>query len=78
MLIDFKQREGRERQKEWNINVRNTDQLPLGMLGTNSQPAMCPDQNPACDLLVYKTTLQPTEPHQPGRKALLINLSFFA
>ena len=39
--------------------------------GSNPQPDMCPNQEPNPQPLGYRMTLLPTEPHQPGLKALL-------
>ena len=60
MVIDFREKwkEGRERDRETLISHT----CPYPFPGSNLQSKfVC-----ACDLLVLRTTLQPTEPYQPG------------
>ena len=56
----------------------NIDWSPLicaAMLGDQTHnPDVCPGlKNPTHNLLVYRTTLQPTKPHQLGHDIILFN-----
>ena len=75
MLIDFKGGEGRETP----MGKRNIGQLPLVSAPTRTNPktqACALAWNQTHDLLVYGTTLQPTEPHWPGLDLFYITQSF--
>ena len=64
MRTDFTGREGRKRERERNIN-----RLPLVHVPPGTEPATqvyALIGNRTCELLVYRTLLQPTEPYQPG------------
>ena len=63
MVTDFKKREGRERERERNIN-----QLLLTRSPSGTEPTLSVLTGPGTgDLSVYKTMLQPTGLHQPGQ-----------
>ena len=76
MFIDFRERgrEGggeRDRGREEN---RYIDWLPLIHALTGDQTcnlALCLTRNRTLNLLVYRTMLQPTEPHQQGLSSIL-------
>ena len=77
-------REEREKRGERNTIARSSNWLPLsgnhrlGIIGTRIKErthklGMCPNLTRESNLQCfgYKTTLQPTEPHQPGLKLFL-------
>ena len=82
MITDFRERrsggQAGERARERNIYVREkpyvrVDQLPHARTPTGDRTRnlhMYPDQNHTCDLLFYRTKLQPNKPHQPGQPPL--------
>ena len=70
---------GKEEGRETPMGKRNIGQLPLVSAPTRTNPktqACALAWNQTHDLLVYGTTLQPTEPHWPGLDLFYITQSF--
>ena len=73
-FVFLERQQGREKENERNINVRNTDQLPLVCVLTRDwtrNPGMCPDQELSLPSFVLRNNAQPTEPHWSGQRILV-------
>ena len=63
--------ERREEKKKRNIDVRNTDWLPLLCAPTRDgahNPGMCPDRESSRRPFTLQDDAQPTEPYQSGQE----------
>lgn len=75
-----KRRGEKEREKEALMWDRIINQVPPTCAPNGDQTChlgMFLTRNQTLHLLMYRTTLQPTEPHQPGLTSLIFLISFF-
>ena len=69
MYLLLERGEGREKERERNISVQNTNLLPLSHLHPETcNPGSCPDQESNQGPFALWDDAQPTKPHWSGLK----------